>query len=157
MSEVSTLRLYLLRAMYLIIAVGLGMTVWPLIISPPDSAANARTVIWALLGALALMAVVGVRYPLRMLPLLLFELLWKTLWVVAFALRMWLDTGLDDYASETLFACLMGVVLVPIVIPWKYVFERYVSAAGDPWRTTLSNVPPDKRQDSIQPGHRERY
>jgi len=135
MSEVGTLRLYLLRAMYVLIAVGLGLTVWPLIVSPPDTAANAKTVIRALLGALALLAALGVRYPLRMLPLLLLELLWKVIWVVAFALSMWLHGGLDDYASETLFACLMGVVLVPIVIPWRYVLENYVRAAGDPWRS----------------------
>jgi formate hydrogenlyase subunit 3/multisubunit Na+/H+ antiporter MnhD subunit len=133
MSEVGMLRLYGLRAMYLLIAIGLGMTVWPLIISPPDTAANAKSVIRALLGALAILAAVGVRYPLRMLPLLLFELLWKVIWVVAFALRMWLDTGLDAYASETLFACLMGVVLVPIAIPWRYAWAHYARAAGDPW------------------------
>lgn len=63
-----------------------------------------------------------------------FELLWKVVWIVAFALRMWFDTGLDAYASEILIACLIGVVLVPIVIPWSYVLEHYVSATGDPWR-----------------------
>ena len=134
MSEVSILRLYLLRAMYLVIAVGLALTVWPSIIAPADTVANAKTVIRALLGALAVLAVVGIRYPLQMLPLLLFELLWKVIWVVAFALRMWLHTGLDEYASETLFACLMGVILVPLVIPWSYVLLHYVRAAGDPWR-----------------------
>jgi hypothetical protein len=133
MSEVSTLRLYLLRGMYLLIAVGLALMVWPLIIAPPDSVANAKTVIRALLGALALLSALGLRYPLKMLPLLLFELLWKVIWVVAFALRMWLAGGLDDYASETLFACMMGVVLVPIAIPWGYVFRHYFKAPGDPW------------------------
>ena len=134
MSEVSTWRLYLLRGMYLLIAVGLALTVWPSIISPSNSVANANTVIRSLLGALALLSVVGIRYPLKMLPLLLFELLWKVIWVVAFALRMWLAGGLDDYASETLFACLMGVVLVPVVMPWGYVFRHYFKAPGDPWR-----------------------
>jgi hypothetical protein len=134
MSEVSTLRLYLLRGMYLLIAVGLANMVWPLIIAPPDSVANAKTVIRSLLGALALLSALGLRYPLKMLPLLLFELLWKVIWVVAFALRMWLAGGLDDYASETLFACMMGIVLVPIAIPWGYVFRHYFKAPGDPWR-----------------------
>jgi hypothetical protein len=134
MSEVSTLRLYLLRGMYLLIAVGLALTVWPSIIAPANSVANANTVIRSLLGALALLSALGLRYPLKMLPLLLFELLWKVIWVVAFALRMWLAGGLDDYASETLFACMMGVVLVPIVMPWGYVFRHYFKAPGDPWR-----------------------
>jgi hypothetical protein len=99
---------------------GLGLPVWPLIVSPPDTAVNATTVIRSLLGALAALSLVGLQYPLQILPLLVFELLWKVIWVVAFALRMWLFTGLDDYARDTLFACLMGVVLVPIVIPWGY-------------------------------------
>ncbi|WP_266180433.1 hypothetical protein [Dyella humicola] len=133
MNSVSTVRLYLLRAMYLLIAAGLATTVWPHIISPPDLVAGPKSVIRALLGALAVMSVLGLRYPLQMLPLLLFELLWKVIWVVASAVPMWLGPGLDAYASETLFACLMGVVLVPIVIPWGYVSQRYIWAAGDPW------------------------
>ena len=136
MSEISTLRLTLLRGMYLLIAVGLGLAIWPSIIAPSDSVANEGTVISALLGALAIVAAMGLRYPLQMLPILLFELLWKLIWVVAFALRMWLDTGLDDYAAETLFACLMGVVLVPIVLPWRYVFTHYFRAVAEPWVST---------------------
>ncbi len=138
LSEITTLRLWLLRAMYLFIAVGLALTVWPAIIAPSNTAANASTVIRSLLGALALLCVLGLRYPLQMLPILLFELLWKIIWIIAFALRMWLHQGLDQYATETLFACLMGVVLVPIVLPWSYVFKHYVTAKGEPWRQSDS-------------------
>ena len=134
MPEISTFRLYLLRAMYLFIGVGLALTVWPAIISPSGNVANASTVICSLLGALAVLSLLGLRYPVQMLPLLLFELLWKLIWVIAFALRMWLHQGLDAYATETLFDCLIGIVLVPIVLPWKYVFQHYIAAAGDPWR-----------------------
>lgn len=142
MSEVSTLRLYLLRGMYLLIAVGLGITIWPSIVAPHGTVANEGTVIEALLGALGALCVWGLRYPLRMLPILLFELLWKLIWVVAFALRMWLAGGLDEYASQTLFACLIGVVLVPIVMPWGYLFEHYLRAAGTPWRKSASRIAP---------------
>ena len=133
-AKVSTLRLYLLRAMYALIAVGLGLTVWPLIVSPPFTA-DAQSVIRALLGALAIFSALGIRYPVKMLPLLLFELLWKIIWVVASALPLWFGPGLDTYASETLFACLIGVVLVPLVIPWGYVYAHYIKAPGEPWRT----------------------
>lgn len=141
MNDVSTLRLYLLRAMYLFIAGGLAATVWPHIISPSTLVAGPTSVIRALLGALAVMCLLGLRYPLQMLPLLLFELLWKVIWVSASAIPMWLGPGLDAYASETLFACLMGVVLVPIVIPWGYVIGHYVRAPGEPWsRRTRSRA-----------------
>jgi hypothetical protein len=81
------------------------------------------------------LSLLGLRYPLRLLPLLLFELLWKVIWVVASALPMWLGPGLDQYASETLFACLMGVVLVPVVIPWGHVAQHYARAPSEPWRS----------------------
>jgi len=138
MNDVSTFRLYLLRAMYLLIGVGLALTIWPHIVAPISLVAGPNSVIRALLGALAAMCLLGLRYPLRMLPLLLFELLWKLIWVVASALPMWLGPGLDQYASDTLFATLMGVVLVPIVLPWGYVFEHYIKAPGDRWRRRQS-------------------
>ncbi|HUF17210.1 MAG TPA: rhomboid family intramembrane serine protease [Thermoanaerobaculia bacterium] len=141
MNDISTLRFYLLRGMYLLIAAGLAATVWPHIFSPPNLVAGPSSVIRALLGALAVMSLLGLRYPLQMLPLLLFELLWKVIWVTASAIPMWLGPGLDAYASESLFACLMGVVLVPIVIPWRYVIRRYVRSPGEPWRSRARTRP----------------
>ncbi|MFY0686681.1 MAG: hypothetical protein JXQ90_05930 [Cyclobacteriaceae bacterium] len=123
--SIKTYQLYLLRAMYLLITVGLGFTIWPEIIDPESSLADSHSVINAILGAFSLLCLLGLRYPLKMLPILLFELLWKTIWVIAFALRMHLGSGLDDYASETLFACLMGIVLTPLAIPWKYVAHKF--------------------------------
>lgn len=122
--EVARWQLYLLRAMYLLIAVGLGLTIWPLIISPEVRVADPHSVIQSILGAFSLLSLVGLRYPLQMLPILLFELIWKTVWVLVFALPVWLHSGLDEYATGVLFACVMGVVLTPIVIPWRYVIAR---------------------------------
>jgi hypothetical protein len=132
-AEFSTLRLYLLRAMYLLLAVGLGLTIWPGILAPAN-ASHMGSVVRSMLGALALMALWGLRYPVKMLPLLLFELAWKVIWVVAFGLGPWLGGGLDAAKQETLFECLMGVVLVPLAVPWGYVLRKYIKAPGDPWR-----------------------
>lgn len=134
MSGVSRLQLHLLRAMYLVIVLGLGLTAWPDIIAPAARAADSYSVILAFLGALSLLALLGLRYPLQLLPILLFEICWKSLWVLVFALPVWLESGLDEYAAGVLFACVLGIVLTPIAVPWKYVMARYVVAAGESWR-----------------------
>ena len=134
MNDVSTLRLALLRAMYLLIAIGLGLTLWPSILGSIGGPADPHSVIRALLGALSLMCLLGLRHPLRMLPLLLFELVWKLLWVVLTALPLWRAGTLGPYGEETLFACLVGVVLVPLAVPWGHVWRHYVRGAGEPWR-----------------------
>ncbi|MBU3821592.1 hypothetical protein KO566_05940 [Flavobacteriaceae bacterium XHP0103] len=128
MPAITKLKLYLLRGMYLFISLGLVITIWPEILYPNLRLANQDSVIQSLLGALALIAAIGIRYPLKMLPVLFFELLWKLIWVLGFALPTYKNTGLDTYAKETFFACLIGIVLVPFTIPWRYVQSQYIKS-----------------------------
>jgi len=139
-SDVSTFRLYTLRAMYAFTAIGLLLARWPAIVNPPAGISNAGTVVAMFLGALSILAVVGIRYPVKMLPLLFFELLWKVMWVVAWGLPLWSTQQLTPDGEQTLISNLVGVVLVPLAIPWGYVFKQYVKAPGDRWgrRPTLS-------------------
>jgi len=134
MSDVSAFRLYLLRAMYLLIVVGLGFTIWPGIIRHPLSWDLMQSATSSLLAGVSVLALVGIRYPLQMLPLLLFELVWKSIWLIAVALPLWAAHRIDAETWETVKACLMGVVLVPLVVPWPYVVAHYVKKPGDPWR-----------------------
>ncbi len=118
MNTVSTFRLYLLRGMYLLIAVGMGVQIWPGIIRHPTDLELMRSVVRSFFGALTLLCLLGIRYPIKMLPLLFFEFVWKTIWVLSFGLPLWLGHQLDADSRETLKATLMGVVLVPLVLPW---------------------------------------
>jgi hypothetical protein len=133
MNEVSTLRLYVLRATYLLLIVGLGAEIWPLLLRSGD-VEHMRGVVRAMLGAVSLVAVLGIRYPLKMLPLLLFELTWKAIWVALIGFPLWSTNRLDAATGETWFACLMGLVIFPIAIPWGYVIRNYAIQPGDRWR-----------------------
>jgi hypothetical protein len=93
-----------------------------------------RGVVRSLLGAVSLLAVLGIRYPLKFLPLLFFELAWKSIRLLAFGLPRWSADALDDATRETFHACLMGIVLFPVVIPWRYALAHYLKAPGDRWR-----------------------
>jgi hypothetical protein len=137
MSEVSTIRLYLLRGMYVFMAVGLAIFKLAPALLHPENLLPQDSVVISVLGAFALLAVVGIRYPIKMLPLLFLEFVWKAMWVVALGLPLLLSGGLDANVSfggtETLINCLMGVVLVPLVMPWGYVLEHYLKSPGDRW------------------------
>jgi hypothetical protein len=129
--DVSTFRSYLMRATYLLIAVGLAVEIWPQILNHPVTAHGATT---SLLAGVSVLAFVGLRYPLKMLPLLLFELVWKSIWLIAIAYPLWRANQMNSDVWESVQACIMGVVLMPIAIPWPYLWANYVTAAGDPWR-----------------------
>lgn len=132
--EVSLLRLSILRAFYAFVFLGLAVVVWPGILAPAPDLPMSASVVNALLGGVGLLALVGVRYPLKMLPLLMFELAWKLIWLVAYAVPLLRAGPLTDGAMENVFACLLGAVLVPLVLPWSYVWHHYGRAPGYPWR-----------------------
>jgi hypothetical protein len=132
MTEVSPARLWVMRAMYLFMAAGIGTMIWPLIVSHSSTLPRMTGVAWALLGTIGLLALLGLRYPLQMLPLLLVELVWKAIWLSAFALPRWLDGTLDDGMRSSIFDTSFGAILL-VVIPWRYLWTHYVAKPGDPW------------------------
>jgi hypothetical protein len=123
MTELPSWRLNALRLMYLVLVVGLGATIVPEIVS--HRLAD-RGVIASLLGAVWLLAFLGLRYPLQMLPLLLFEFGWKALWMLAYGLPQWAAGQHPPTFSDDFFSIALGVILVPLVLPWPYVWRHYV-------------------------------
>ncbi|KIL38124.1 hypothetical protein SD70_28430 [Gordoniibacillus kamchatkensis] len=131
-SEVSLLRLYLLRGGYLLIVVGLGITKWPEFINRSGSWELMEGIVQCMLLAFWALCVLGLRYPLQMLPVLLWELAWKTVWLIIVALPIWTSGRMDDATMDMVTANLW-VVVFPFVIPWRFVFANYVRKLGDRW------------------------
>ena len=129
-AEVSTFRLYILRAMYLLLVVGLGGMIVPEILSHE---LTSRGVIPSLLGAVWVLAFLGLRYPLAMLPLLMFELVWKAIWLVFYGLPQYSSGQQPPTFAEDSFNIGLGVILL-LVIPWGYVWRHYGKRPGARWR-----------------------
>jgi hypothetical protein len=131
---VSLPRLYVLRLGYLVLAVGLVVTKWPLLLHHPTPWPLMDGVETCMLVSLSLLWLVGLRYPLQMLPMLLFEIAWKLIWMVVVVLPRWTSDQLDPVTLKVFYACLL--VVIPLaVIPWRYVVAHYLTKPGDPWRS----------------------
>jgi hypothetical protein len=133
LTRVPLWRLHALRAAYLLLVVGLGLTIWPGILDTDKSWPLMTGVVQCILGAVSLLSLLGLRYPLRMLPLLLFEIVWKGLWLLVVALPAHLAGTMDERTASTVFDCALAVIFV-VVVPWGYVWKTYVTAPGDRWR-----------------------
>ena len=128
--EASLARLYIMRAAALLGVWGLFATVQTLFQHAPLD----RGVHKALIAGLWLMAIFAIRYPLKMIPVLLFELVWKTIWLIFFGLpQYWSGVG-SPRLGEDLWAIGAFPIVCVLVIPWGYVWRHYVTAPGDRWR-----------------------
>jgi hypothetical protein len=86
-----------------------------------------------MLVAMSVLALLGLRYPQRMLPILLFEVGWKLAWLGVVALPLWWDGHLTGATREQAATVLL-VAIVIAVIPWRYVATQLVMARGERWR-----------------------
>jgi len=139
MQEVTLFRLYLLRALYLLIVVGLGVYAWPHFFRHEQPWKLMESLETCMLLSFSALSIFGLRYPLQMIPLLLWELLWKIIWLVAIAMPLWLSGQMDE-STRAVAAQIVLVVIIPFVIPWRYVFLHYVKKHGDRWRVLKTSV-----------------
>lgn len=138
-ATLSVRRLNVMRIGYAVMGVGIAARNWPLIIGRSDPWPLYEGVTKYMLVAMGLLALLGLRYPVKMLPILLFEAAWKLLWLGAIAAPLWIRGDMDAATSEVA-GSVLWVVVVLAVIPWRYVFIRYVRKPGDAWRPGVKRV-----------------
>jgi hypothetical protein len=132
MHGVKTWRLWVMRAMYALIFVGQGILQTPRVI---HHVSELQFSFWdgvatSFLVAMVLLAGIGIRYPLQMTVLLVYEMVWKAVWLLTVALPLWSAHRMDAGTLETLPSILM-VVVVPFVIPWRYFFSTFAHRSGE--------------------------
>ena len=131
--ELPLWRLHAMRVGYAFMGVGLAIVKWPLVINYDQSFPLYEGVVAVLLTAMSLLAFLGLRYPIRLLPILLFECLWKLIWLGVVALPAATAGSVDAAMSKVLVNCSLVIVILAVV-PWGYVWRHYVVAKGDRWR-----------------------
>ena len=137
--EVSSLRLYLMRSAYLVNFVLVGLGAWPALVNHTGPWDPVRGAAFSLYAALSTLSALGIRYPLKMTPVLLLQLFYKVVWLIAVALPTW--PALRGATREMAAAAVMDL----IVIPWPYVFEHYVKRGGDRWSRQSRSISPERR------------
>ena len=118
-------------------------TKWPLLINRSEPWPLMEGVATYMLVAMGLLALLGLRHPVKMLPILLFESAWKLIWLSVVALPLWTSDQMDAATTEVATAALW-VVIILAVIPWRYVVSQYVMKQGDPWRSDAGRAASDR-------------
>ena len=87
----------------------------------PESA-GFRTILGSLWTAILIGSVLGTFYPVPMSPLLLIQVIYKTLWLLVFVLPRLLGGRSQELPWGISLTFLVIVVSYPWVIPWAQVF-----------------------------------
>ena len=132
-ASVSLLRLNILRAYYAFMAFGTAAVFWPSLLNHSHAWGIERGAQYSLLAALSPLALLGLRYPLKMMPIIFYEFGWKALWFVFIVAPLYAADRMTDDVWANVFACGIAIILTPLVLPWHHVWHRYFASDGEPW------------------------
>ncbi|MEO1048284.1 MAG: hypothetical protein AAFW59_08135 [Pseudomonadota bacterium] len=125
-------RVAALRIIYLLIVLGLSRFVWQQLLFEAADMATMTGVAKAMMATLVILCLFGLRYPLDLLPVLIFEFMWKTLRMLFIALPAALQDRWTD-SIEALFIECVGVVVLLFVVPWGYAWARWMARPSERW------------------------
>lgn len=82
---------------------------------------EAIRLVGALWGAIFILSILGLFFPEKMSLVLLFQLIYKSSWLIFAALPAMLNNQV--YPKGMAICFVIWVVILPFVIPWKYFFS----------------------------------
>jgi hypothetical protein len=123
---VPLINIYLLRLLYSLMFLFLTYTSFTHIIhhtGPWDPANSAAWFMWVSFGVIA---AIGIRRPLKMLPIVLLEIVYKTAWLIVVALPLYQRNELAGTPTGAMAGNFMLVILPIVAMPWRYFFRTYI-------------------------------
>lgn len=123
---VRPINVYALRLFYFLMAAFVATDAWRTIITHDGPWDPFRAVAFCVWAAYPTLAVFGLIHPLKMLPIMLFTVVYKGLWLLIVAYPLWQAGTLAGSPAEAMTRAFIGTPLLIIAIPWKYVLRTYV-------------------------------
>lgn len=123
---VARIKIYLLRLLFILMLVFLGKDSWTYIFTHKGTWDPAEAMNWCIWASFSALSVLGLIHPLKMLPLIMLEILYKTIWLILVAYPLWAADQLWGSPAEGMVFAFLLLPLPIIAMPWKYAFRKYV-------------------------------
>jgi len=123
---VPRINIYLLRLLFFLMFLFVTYDSWTHIINHSGPWDNVNAAAWCMWGSYSAISFIGILRPLKMLPIVLFEILYKTVWLVIVAYPLWVKNELIGSPSEGMTRVFLWVVLPIVAMPWGYFFKTYI-------------------------------
>jgi hypothetical protein len=123
---VRRINIYVMRLFFALMFVFLAPESWKVILSHEGTWDPTKAVAWCTWAAYSTLGILGVFHTLRMLPIMLFMIFYKGLWLIVVAYPLWSAGTLKGSPAEEMAYVFSGIIIPILFMPWKYVFEKYI-------------------------------
>lgn len=122
---VRPISILLLRVLYLLMFVGVAIPTIGDLLRHQGPWDHVRAIAFCVWVAYPTLSLLGLINPLRMLPLVVFMLFYKTLWLAVVAYPLWSADQLAGSPAEAMAGVFSWVWVVYLIVPWGHVFRSW--------------------------------
>lgn len=123
---VPRINIYLLRVLFTLMFVFLTYDSWSHIINHKGPWEVANTAAWCMWGSYSVISFIGILRPLKMLPIILFEIIYKTTMLIIVSYPLYVKNELIGSPAEGMTRMFVWVVFSIIIMPWGYFFRNFI-------------------------------
>ncbi len=125
---VRPINVYLLRLFYFLMFIGVATEAWQKL-ATETSWDHTKAVAWCVWAAYPTLAVFGLIRPLRWLPIFVFMIFYKTVWLFVVAYPLWRAGTLVGSPAEEMARVFVAAPFLVIIVPWGYFVREFVFPA----------------------------
>ncbi|MEM6629093.1 MAG: hypothetical protein AAF694_05450 [Bacteroidota bacterium] len=118
-------RQHFMRGLFFLNFISLALDNWSTVFFPNEPMEILPGVAISFWAGFSLLNLIGVRFPLKMIPILMLQFLYKGAWIIGVYLpanRMGL---VDEGLTEFFYICLAGIGLNLLILPWGYIYRSF--------------------------------
>jgi len=123
---VRPINICLLRVLFLLVVVFVGSDSWSTILKHQGQWDHVKAAAMCMWAAYSVLSIFGLINPLKWLPIVMFEIFYKIIWLVIVAYPLWSTNQLAGSPAEGMTHAFVWVILPIVAMPWGYAFRTYV-------------------------------
>ena len=123
---VRPINIYALRLFYFLMAAFVATDAWRTILTHEGPWDRFRAMAFCVWAVYPTMAILGLLRPLKMLPIMLFTIGYKLIWLAIVAYPLWQAGTLAGSPEEPMTNAFQWTPLLMLAVPWGYVLRNYV-------------------------------
>ena len=117
------INIYAMRFIYLLMASLLAIDVWSYIFTYNQAWEPGEAMNWSVLAAFTTFALIGISKTVAMIPVLLLEIAYKSIWLLLVALPLYRSDNLSNASTDDMLFPFAFVILPIVAMPWGMFLE----------------------------------
>ena len=120
------IQVYVMKLFFLLMFLMAAKDAWTELITHEGDWDPEIAVAWCAIAAYTTLSGLGIFHTLRMLPIMMFMLLYKGLWLFFVAYPLWITNQLEGTETEEWTQVFIIIVIPILFMPWKYVLNTFI-------------------------------